>query len=208
LTLGAHNIKFPYLERSEYGEDTLENGDVFLKNTIGSIYNGSAIVFEGDRDMESVVSHVVRGNATAVEIEGLAAAIIMHKAGEMSGSGPAAGVIEVSDRVKSVAQFKNYFPKQGAIEFVFDTETNTFLVGKPKGPQGLLSPHESLANLIEAGTVGKSRYVGGMYQRDGNNILTSENSGHYGHNWTDQNRTQFIKFMEKNTGLKVKHEKW
>jgi len=65
-----------------------------------------------------------------------------------------------------------------------------------------------LANLIEAGTVGKSRYVGGMYQRDGNNILTTEHSGHYGHNWTDQNRAQFIKFMEKNTGLKVKHEKW
>jgi len=34
-----------------------------------------------------------------------------------------------------------------------------------------LSPHESLANLIEAGTIGKSRYVGGMYQREGNNIL-------------------------------------
>lgn len=71
-----------------------------------------------------------------------------------------------------------------------------------------MSPHESLVNLISPGEIGKSRHVGGMFMRDGNNILTTENSGHYGHNWTDQNRAQFKEFMEKRTGLTVKHENW
>ena len=99
LTLGAHNIVMPYIERSEYGADVLENGDVFLKNTVGSIYNGiaftwndgmqgkegSAMLFEGDRDMESTVRHIVRGKADVTEYEGLAAAIILHKVTRKSG---------------------------------------------------------------------------------------------------------------------------
>jgi len=94
LTLGAHNIKFPYIQREEYNSNVLENGDRFMKNAFGSAYNGlasmwnegmagkegSAMMFEGDRDIESAVRHIVRGKATAEEFEGLAAMAIIHKA--------------------------------------------------------------------------------------------------------------------------------
>jgi hypothetical protein len=93
LTLGTHNIKLPYLERSEYGNNILENGDVFLKNTIGSVYNGlastwndgmagkegAAMMFEGDSDMESSIRHIARGKINAEEIEGLTAFAIIHR---------------------------------------------------------------------------------------------------------------------------------
>jgi RHS repeat-associated protein len=95
LTLGAHNIELPYLERAEYGNNIFENGDTFLKNTVGAMYNGVAstwnegmagkegcsFMYEGDSDMESAVRHVSRGNANATEIEGIAAMAIMHKVG-------------------------------------------------------------------------------------------------------------------------------
>ena len=95
LTLGAHNIELPYIERDEYGNNIFENGDTFLKNTVGAMYNGLAstwnegmagkegcsFMYEGDSDMESAVRHVSRGNANATEIEGIAAMAIMHKVG-------------------------------------------------------------------------------------------------------------------------------
>lgn len=73
---------------------------------------GYSFMYEADSDMESAIRHISRGNANAVEIEGIAAMAIFHKVGEfgeLRGSGPVPGVLEVSDRVKSVAQFKNYY---------------------------------------------------------------------------------------------------
>ncbi|WP_228461093.1 polymorphic toxin type 43 domain-containing protein [Chryseobacterium defluvii] len=127
----------------------------------------------------------------------------------LKGSGPAAGVLEVSNNVESVAQFKNYFPKEGMIEFIFDTESNTFLVGKLKsGWIPGMSQHEKLVYSIRDRGVSQNKIVGGMFKREGNTIITDEFSGHYGNNWNNQNRLQFIKFMEKKTGLKVEHENW
>lgn len=169
---------------------------------------GYSFMYEADSDMESAIRHISRGNANAVEIEGIAAMAIFHKVGEfgeLRGSGPVPGVLEVSDRVKSVAQFKNYFPKEGTmIEFVFDADSNTFLVGKPHGRQGAASPHQKLVLSLNK----KGNYVGGMFKREGNTIVTDEYSGHSGHKWNDQIRKQFVNYMEQKTGLKVNHTKW
>ncbi|WP_415783485.1 RHS repeat-associated core domain-containing protein, partial [Elizabethkingia bruuniana] len=93
LTLGAHNIKLPYAQRDKYSGNIIDKTGTFLSNTLGSIYNGVAstwndamegkdgtsAVFEGDREMESTVRHVARGNVNIEEVEGLAAAAIIHK---------------------------------------------------------------------------------------------------------------------------------
>ncbi|WP_238528255.1 polymorphic toxin type 43 domain-containing protein [Acetonema longum] len=73
------------------------------------------------------------------------------------GSGPAPGVLGANSSSTSVAAIKNYYPKEGAIEFVFDPKTNTFLVGEGK--------HAALANTINADT---STVVGGIFKRGPN----------------------------------------
>ncbi len=119
------------------------------------------------------------------------------------GSGPVAGVLEVSDRAKSVGAFLNYKPKNG-IEFIFNTEQNVFLVGKTKSGGLLDSPHEKLAGLTGSGEY--SSIVGGMFRRGANGaILTNEHSGHYWQNWNSANRKQFTDFMKRKTGQDVCH---
>ncbi|RVU90814.1 hypothetical protein EH230_07825 [Flavobacterium columnare] len=119
----------------------------------------------------------------------------------INGSGRAAGVIEVSNNVKSLAQFKKYTPKN-AIEFVFDPETEIFTVGKVKSPISGLSPHQNLARVINAG----NNVVGGMFKRGANGeILTNEASGHFHKNWTPEIREKFVKFLESQSGEEVKH---
>ncbi|MCE7992156.1 MAG: hypothetical protein HEP71_09260 [Roseivirga sp.] len=119
------------------------------------------------------------------------------------GSGPSAGVLEVSTEVKSVAQFKNYNPKN-PIEFLFDFKTNTFVVGNvKKGVAAGLSPHQKLTWAI--GSQNKN-VVGGMFKRGKNGaIMTNEFSGHYWQNWTDDIRQQFTQFLETQTGQSVIH---
>jgi RHS repeat-associated protein len=119
----------------------------------------------------------------------------------LRGSGPTAGVLEVSSRVKSIAQFKKYNPKN-AIEFVFDPKTETFVVGKVKQMLSGLSPHQKLAKVAGA----DSEVVGGMFMRGAKGeILTNEGSGHFYKNWTPAIRTQFEKFMKTQTGEVIKH---
>ncbi|WP_261765009.1 polymorphic toxin type 43 domain-containing protein, partial [Flavobacterium columnare] len=119
----------------------------------------------------------------------------------INGSGRAAGVIEVSNNVKSLAQFKKYTPKN-AIEFVFDPETEIFTVGRVKNPISGLSPHQNLARVINAG----NNVVGGMFKRGANGeILTNEASGHFHKNWTPEIREKFVKFLEYQSGEEVKH---
>ena len=124
----------------------------------------------------------------------------------LHGSGPVAGTIEISNNVKSIKAFLNYKPKN-PIEFIYDPLTKRFIVGKPnKNLTG--SPHQQ---LVKSGDIIEhSKIVGGTFSRDpqNGNIVISENSGHYGMNWTDDIRKEFIDFLEKKTGLKVKHEKW
>jgi len=117
------------------------------------------------------------------------------------GSGPASGVLEVSSRVKSVEQFKNYSPKN-VVEFVFDPNTNRFVVGRVKNSTPGLSPHQNLSKSIGGG----DNVVGGMFKRGSNGeILTNEMSGHFHKNWSPEVRKQFKSFLEENTGQTVKH---
>lgn len=105
---------------------------------------------------------------------------------------------------QSVEAIKNYNPKEG-IEFVFDPKTNTFVVGKPNSSSFTGSPHQKLVQTINAdGTI----VVGGTFSRGSNGeILTTENSGHYGQNWTPEVRKQFREVMN-SYGLSINHEIW
>ena len=121
------------------------------------------------------------------------------------GSGPVSGVLGVNANSKSVAAIKNYYPKDGGIEFVFDPKTNTFVVGKP--PKGIFegSAHQQLARSIGSD---ESTVLGGTFSRGSKGeIFTTEHSGHYGKHWTEQLRQQFQNVM-KEYGLPVIHENW
>lgn len=118
------------------------------------------------------------------------------------GSGPTPGVIGINSSTESVGAMKNYYPSGGSIEFVFDPKTNTFVVGAPKGGAFTGSPHQQLAQTIEAN---ESSVVGGMFSRGPNGeIITNESSGHFWQNWTPETRQQFLNFMESH-GLQVMH---
>ena len=130
-----------------------------------------------------------------------------------TGSGPVSGVLGVNENSTSVAAIQNYFPTQDGpvsqgggqstgIEFVFDPQTDTFVVGRPNVPIAG-SGHEQLARSINAD---ESQVLGGIFSRDADgNIVTNENSGHYWENWTPELRQQFTESMQR-YGLEVLHE--
>lgn len=132
------------------------------------------------------------------------------------GSGPVSGVIEVSDRFPSVAAFLNHRPycgirtwhdgvKRLGDVFVFDPVRCIFAVGDPQGISG--SPHQKLARAI--GVTDYDRLVGGTWTREADGALvTTEQSGHFGDNWSrhPEVRRQFVEFLERRTGLSVRHE--
>jgi hypothetical protein len=129
--------------------------------------------------------------------------VLVHNAG----CGPVAGVIEVSPRTSSVGALKNYKPKSGFIEFIYDPETDSFFVGLPKSRLNPMdSPHQS---IVRASGANPKTVVGGMFSRspDGT-IRTNEYSGHYGERWNDHIRQKFVNFLEEKTGIKVDHELW
>lgn len=108
------------------------------------------------------------------------------------GSGPTSGVLGVNSN--SIGALKNYYPKNGGVEYIFDTKTNTFVVGKPNGVGFSGSPHQQLVQTIGAD---ESNIVGGTFSRGANGeIFTTENSGHFGQNWTPEIRQQFQNAME------------
>lgn len=119
------------------------------------------------------------------------------------GSGPVAGVLEVSEGVASVEAFRNYRPGTG-VEFVFDIKSERFLVGVPAAWVRLRvgSPHENLASLLGGDT---RHIVGGVFIRDEEGVAhTSEASGHLWQNWTDEIRTRFVQVMSER-GCPVVH---
>nr|WP_298109694.1 polymorphic toxin type 43 domain-containing protein [uncultured Pseudomonas sp.] len=118
------------------------------------------------------------------------------------GSGPVPGTFGVSAETASVKGLQNYYPRQGSIEFVFDPDTSTFVVGRPNQLLPGYSPHENLAKAINANP---SRVAGGMFSRGkAGEIFTNEFSGHYWQNWTPEVRRQFVDFM-KSKGVTVLH---
>ncbi|WP_143568896.1 polymorphic toxin type 43 domain-containing protein [Streptomyces amritsarensis] len=123
--------------------------------------------------------------------------VLVHNCNVIDGSGPARGVLEVSDRVKSVGAVKNFNPK-GERDFVFDPTTGRFATGADQGVGG----HDFLGSAIGAD---KSTMVGGRLRRgpDGE-LQTNQWSGHYGMNWDDSARKAFQDFMGQH-GITVSH---
>lgn len=116
------------------------------------------------------------------------------------------GVIAITDE-SSAEVLKNYKPsRRQGIEFVFDPTTNTFAVGKPKSGLFEGSPHQQLARSIGADEL---KVVGGTFSRraDGS-IVTTENSGHYGQNWTPETMNKFEKWLSNRLGVPVNHQPW
>jgi hypothetical protein len=124
---------------------------------------------------------------------------------KFSGSGPTPGVIAITDST-SVGALRNYYPSGGGVEFVYDPTTNTFAVGKPTAGLFDGSPHQQLVQSIGAND---TNIVGGTFSRgaDGS-IVTTENSGHYGQNWTPQIWNQFQQWLSNRVGVPVNHQPW
>ncbi|MFE4255509.1 polymorphic toxin type 43 domain-containing protein [Streptomyces sp. NPDC056910] len=103
-----------------------------------------------------------------------------------------------ADALKS---FKSTKPET---EFVFDASAGKFLAGDRERIRGGLSPHEQLAEKagMDTGTV-----LGGTLFRDNGRLVFTENSGHYGHRWTDSTRQQFQTFM-RDQGIDFDYRPW
>lgn len=122
------------------------------------------------------------------------------------GAGPVPDTIGITDTT-SVAALRNYYPKGGGVEFVYDPVTNKFATGKVS--KGLFdgSPHEQLVQSI--GSPRGSVEVGGTLQRGPmGEFLTTESSGHYGGNWNYQTRAQFQQWLSNRVGTMVNHQTW
>lgn len=114
--------------------------------------------------------------------------------------------------MKSSAQLRNFDPRpnpsyggERTVEFVYDPVTKRFAVGKA---QGAGSPHQKLASAINP-DYDHRHVVGGTFSRGSQGeIVTSEYSGHFGENWTDAMRVEFVEFLEEATSQRVVHQVW
>lgn len=124
----------------------------------------------------------------------------------VGGAGPVAGTIGITEST-STAALRNYFPRGGGMEFVYDPTDRLFVTGAPRAGLFTGSPHEQLARSI--GSFDNPQLVGGTLQRGpAGEFFTTENSGHYGHRWNDELRGQFSDWLSGRVGLPVQHESW
>ncbi|WP_394651073.1 DUF637 domain-containing protein [uncultured Acinetobacter sp.] len=118
------------------------------------------------------------------------------------GSGPLPGVIAINKQT-SASALKNYNGK--GVEFIFDPKSNTFAFGNISAfKHG--SPHEQLVQSIGINRSNNFTVGGTMVVKNGV-VNTTENSGHYGKNWTPEVRQQFKLFLT-SKGIKLTHEVW
>jgi filamentous hemagglutinin len=120
------------------------------------------------------------------------------------GSGPAPGSIGITD-TSSIAALKNYYPKEGGVEFVYAPTINKLAAGVVKR-HALLpgSKHEQLALAI--GAMAGMVIVGGTLSRGPNGeFFSTEQSGHYGRKWTPEIRQKFQAWFSARMGLPVIH---
>lgn len=186
-------------------------------NLVGATLTLATLLGGNDGDRAFVIVSAGSPLAAAQMIDDAAAlvfrtargtfAVARTSAALLRGSGPVPGVIEVSARARSTRILQNYYPRDGGIEFVFDPQTSTFVVGRPHVSTGLTgSPHERLVRSIGAN---ESNVVGGIFRRGANGeVLTDEGSGHYGRHWNNETRARFVQFLEEHTGLRVSHSAW
>ncbi|GGK85879.1 hypothetical protein GCM10010094_53890 [Streptomyces flaveus] len=119
-------------------------------------------------------------------------------------AGPSCVLIELGPGVKSADALKAFNPSAPEIEFVFEPGTGRFITGDPAhlGLEG--SPHEQLARSIDAD---EKTVLGGTVFRDNGRLVFTENSGHYGHRWTDATREKFEDFL-KDYGVDFDYRPW
>ena len=156
LTLGAHNIKLPYAQRSEYKGNIILKADTFIGNTLGSIYNSVAsswneamegktagqMAQEGDRDMETTLNDISRNGVKMEHIEGLAAVALIHKAGGKMSN-------KLTPNKEAVGDHSSYSRDKSGNIYKYETyektktghfnPTKRFDGGKPDGSSG--NPH-------------------------------------------------------------------
>jgi len=93
----------------------------------------------------------------------------------------------VNSGTTSTKALENFTPKRGSVEYIFDPNTSTLVVGNGRWT------HSPLAASIKADT---GSVVGGMFSRGPNGtMLTNEASGHFWRNWTPEVRQQFNQMM-------------
>jgi hypothetical protein len=166
---------------------------------------GAATVGRGVENAAFKADVIITEQANKLGIAGRALDKVPTGWSGTGGSGPVSGTIGITDQT-SVAALRNYYPKGGGVEFIYDPATRTFVAGRPASGLFTGSPHQQLAQSI--GTTGRP-IVGGTLQRGkGGTFITTENSGHFGRNWTDATREQFQFWLSNRTGMPVKHTAW
>ncbi|WP_443047079.1 polymorphic toxin-type HINT domain-containing protein [Streptomyces sp. NBC_00267] len=121
--------------------------------------------------------------------------VLVHNSGCDVALGPGGG---------SADALEGFTSTKPETEFVFDSGSGRFLAGDRERIPGGLSPHEQLA---EKAGMDKGTVLGGTLFRDNGRLVFTENSGHYGHRWTDSTRQQFQKFMTEQ-GIDFDYRPW
>ncbi|WP_052681815.1 polymorphic toxin-type HINT domain-containing protein [Saccharothrix sp. ST-888] len=114
------------------------------------------------------------------------------------------GDVALGRGVKSGDALSSFTSPKPETEFVFDSDAGKFLAGDRERIPGGLSPHEQLAESMGAD---KSTVLGGTVFRDNGRLVFTENSGHYGHRWTDATRQQFQEFLNGH-GIEYDYRPW
>ncbi|WP_258574746.1 polymorphic toxin-type HINT domain-containing protein [Streptomyces shenzhenensis] len=114
------------------------------------------------------------------------------------------GDVELGPGINSADAMSAFTSPKPETEFVFDASTGKFLAGDRERIPGGLSPHEQLADSIGAD---KNTVLGGTIFRDDGRLVFTENSGHYGHRWTDATRQQFQEFLN-SYGIQYDYRPW
>ncbi|EKF57030.1 filamentous hemagglutinin FhaB [Agrobacterium albertimagni AOL15] len=115
-----------------------------------------------------------------------------------NGAGPIAGTIGVNANSKSIQLLSKFDPGEKGVEFIFDTNSATFVVTTKNSP----SFHRTLAASIGSN---KDATVAGMLTRNADGTFsTNEKSGTYFQNWTPERRAQFVTTMS-NYGITIHH---
>ncbi|WP_208449922.1 hemagglutinin repeat-containing protein [Burkholderia sp. BCC0419] len=201
-------LKKPYKSGTSAGPDAEFLTPILATLGLGgkaAVGTDAATTSNATRQIVETPSQTISNGSASVSQGGKVASTPSSTAPNFSGSGPVPGVIAITDNT-SVGALRNYNPSGGGVEFVFDPTTNTFAVGKPKAGLFDGSPHQQLVQSIGAND---KNIVGGTFSRapDGS-IITTENSGHYGQNWTPQIWNKFQQWLSDRVGVPVNHQPW
>jgi hypothetical protein len=113
--------------------------------------------------------------------------------------------IEMGPGAGSADALKAFVSLKPETEFVFDPGTGRFLLGDREPIPGGLSPHEQL--VAKLGADPKTVAGGTMYRNADGGLVFTQESGHFGQNWTPQVWSQFQNLM-KSSGVRADFQSW